>query len=366
VPFNLNLSSKIYVAGHRGLVGSALLRRLQAKGYTNLVTRTHAELELRDQAAVQAFFAAEKPEYVILAAAKVGGIHANNTYPAEFIHDNLVIQSNVIHSAWQHNVNRLLFLGSSCIYPKNAPQPMTEECLLTGPLEPTNRPYALAKIAGIEMCWSYNRQYGTKYMAAMPTNLYGPKDNYDLNNSHVLPAMIRKLHLAKLAQAGDIEGINRDEAAHGTIPADLKAKLLESCTLNLAPDVEPCPLPLEPDVTLWGTGTPKREFLYSDDMADACLYLLEQPEDKLDSLFNDEQPPLVNIGCGEDLTIRELAELVAEVVGFKGTLTFDASKPDGTMRKVMDVSRINSLGWQRTMQLKDGIALSYQDMLSKI
>lgn len=318
----MNKDSKIYVAGHRGLVGSALVRRLQAKGYNNLVLRTHAELELRNQTAVQAFFAHEKPAYVILAAAKVGGIQANNTYPAEFIHDNLVIQSNVIHSAWQHNVQRLLFLGSSCIYPKNAPQPMTEECLLTGPLEPTNRPYALAKIAGIEMCWSYNRQYGTRYMAAMPTNLYGPNDNYDLNNSHVLPALIRKMHEAKQANAKEVE--------------------------------------------VWGTGTPKREFLYSEDMADACIYLLEQAEDKLDSLFNNEQPPLVNIGCGEDLTIRELAELVAEIVGFNGKLTFDTSKPDGTMRKVMDVSRINALGWKRKMGLKEGISLSYQDMLSKI
>jgi GDP-L-fucose synthase len=314
----MNKDAKIYIAGHRGLVGSALVRRLQANGYSNLVTRTHAELELRDQAAVQAFFAKEKPEYVILAAAKVGGIHANNTYPAEFIHDNLVIQTNIIHSAWQNKVQRLLFLGSSCIYPKNAPQPMKEECLLTGPLEATNRPYALAKIAGIEMCWSYNRQYGTRYMAAMPTNLYGPNDNYDLNNSHVLPALIRKMHEAK--QSGAKE------------------------------------------VVVWGTGTPKREFLYSEDMADACIYLLEQAEGKLASLFNDEQPPLVNIGCGEDLTIRELAELVAAVVGFKGNLSFDTSKPDGTMRKVMDVSRINALGWKRKMQLKDGIALSYQDM----
>ncbi|MFA6121761.1 MAG: GDP-L-fucose synthase [Sideroxydans sp.] len=318
----MNKTSKIYIAGHRGLVGSALVRRLQAKGYTNLVTRTHAELELRDQKAVQAFFLTEKPDYVILAAAKVGGIHANNTYPAEFIHDNLVIQNNVIHSAYQNKVARLLFLGSSCIYPKSAPQPMTEDCLLTGPLEPTNRPYALAKIAGIEMCHAYNRQYGTKYMAAMPTNLYGPNDNYDLNDSHVLPALIRKMHEAK--QSGAKE------------------------------------------VMVWGTGTPKREFLYSEDMADACIYLLEQAEGRLDSLFNEEQPPLVNVGCGEDLTIRELADLVAAVVGFKGNLTFDTSKPDGTMRKVMDVTRINALGWKRKMQLKDGIALSYQDMLSKI
>ena len=318
----MNKESKIYIAGHRGLVGSALMRRLQAKGYTNLVTRTHAELDLCDQAAVRDFFAQEKPDCVILAAAKVGGIHANNTLPAEFIYSNLAIQTNVIHSAWQNNVSRLLFLGSSCIYPKNAPQPMTEDCLLTGPLEPTNRPYALAKIAGIEMCHAYNRQYGTRYMAAMPTNLYGPNDNYDLNNSHVLPALMRKMHEAK--QRGDKE------------------------------------------VVVWGTGTPRREFLYSEDMADACIFLLEQNEARIASLFNEDKPPLVNIGCGEDLTIRELAELVAAVVGFNGNLAFDPSKPDGTMRKVMDVTRINKLGWQHTMQLKDGIALSYRDMQNKL
>jgi len=317
----MNKDAKIYVAGHRGLVGSALLRSLVAKGYHNLVLRTHAELELRDQAAVQAFFAAEKPEYVILAAAKVGGIHANNTYPAEFIHDNLVIQSNIIHSAWQHNVTRLLFLGSSCIYPKECPQPMKEAYLLTGPLESTNRPYALAKIAGIEMCHAYNRQYGTRFMAAMPTNLYGPNDNYDLNNSHVMPALIRKMHEAK--QRGDKE------------------------------------------VVVWGTGTPKREFLYSDDMADACLYLLEQPENKLSDLFNDERPPLVNIGCGEDLTIRELAELIAETVGYSGKLVFDSTKPDGTMRKLMDVSRMKSLGWAATTSLRKGITSAYQSYLEK-
>lgn len=318
----MNKDAKIYVAGHRGLVGSALVRRLEARGYVNLVLRTHAELELANQEAVSDFFAKEKPEYVILAAARVGGIHANNTYPAEFIHDNLAIQTNVIHSSWQNNVERLLFLGSSCIYPKQAPQPMKEECLLSGPLEPTNRPYALAKIAGIEMCWAYNRQYGTKYMAAMPTNLYGPNDNYDLNNSHVLPALMRKMHEAKQSNAKE--------------------------------------------VVVWGTGTPKREFLFSDDMADACLFLLEQEEAKLASLFNEEHPPLVNIGCGEDLTIRELAKLIADIVGFKGKLTFDTSKPDGTMRKVMDVSRINVLGWQRKVQLREGISLSYQDMFSRI
>jgi GDP-L-fucose synthase len=271
---------------------------------------------------VQDFFASEKPEYVLLAAAKVGGIHANNTYPAEFIQQNLAIQTNVIHESWRNNVQRLLFLGSSCIYPKDCPQPIKEEYLLTGPLESTNRPYALAKIAGIEMCWSYNRQYGTKYMAAMPTNLYGLNDNYDLNNSHVLPALIRKMHEAK--QRGDKE------------------------------------------VVVWGTGTPKREFLYSDDMAEACIYLLEQPEEKLQLLFDDKQPPLVNVGCGEDLTIRELAELVRDVVGFTGELTFDASKPDGTMRKLMDVSKSKQMGWQATTSLREGIASAYRDMLSRL
>lgn len=313
---SMKQDSKIYVAGHRGLVGSALMRQLQAKGYTNLVTRTHAELDLTDQAAVRDFFAAEKPEYVLLAAAKVGGIHANNTYPAEFIQHNLAIQTNVIHESWRNNVQRLLFLGSSCIYPKDCPQPIKEEYLLTGPLEPTNRPYALAKIAGIEMCWSYNRQYGTRYMAAMPTNLYGPNDNYDLNNSHVLPALIRKMHEAKLR--GDKE------------------------------------------VVVWGTGTPKREFLYSDDMAEACVYLLEQPEEKLQPLFDDQHPPLVNVGCGEDLTIRELAELVRDVVGYAGELAFDASKPDGTMRKLLDVGKLKQMGWYSNTKLREGITVAYK------
>lgn len=317
----MNKTAKIYVAGHRGLVGSALMRNLQAKGYINLLTRTHAELDLVDQKAVDAFFAEEKPEYVLLAAAKVGGIHANNTYPAEFIRDNLAIQTNVIHAAYQNNVKRLLFLGSSCIYPRDCAQPIKEEYLLTGPLEATNRPYALAKIAGIEMCWSYNRQYGTKYLAAMPTNLYGLNDNYHLDNSHVMPALIRKMHEAK--QRG------------------------------------------EEKVVVWGTGAPKREFLYSDDMANACLHLMEQSEDKLAKLFNNEHPPLVNIGYGEDITIRELAELVADVVGFKGSLIFDTSKPDGTLRKVMDVSRIQELGWRATTSLKEGVNLAYRDFIER-
>jgi GDP-L-fucose synthase len=317
----MNKNSKIYIAGHRGLVGSALVRKLQTKGYSNLVLRTHAELELRSQTAVQDFFVEEMPEFVILAAAKVGGIYANNTYPAEFIEDNLLIQNNIIHNAWKNNVKRLLFLGSSCIYPKQAPQPMKEEYLLTGPLEPTNRPYAVAKIAGIEMCHAYNRQYGTRYMAAMPTNLYGPNDNYDLNNSHVLPALIRKMHEAKKANATE--------------------------------------------VMVWGTGTPKREFLYSDDMADACIYLLEQIEDKLVSLFSDEHPPLLNIGVGEDISIRELAEIVARVVGFQGQLVFDTTKPDGTMRKLMDVAKLNELGWIAKTSLEHGISMAYADFLQR-
>lgn len=316
----MNLDSKIYIAGHRGLVGAALMRQLQARGYRNLVTRMHAELDLTDQSAVHAFFAEEKPEYVLLAAAKVGGIHANNTYPAEFIQQNLAIQTNVIHQSYLSGVKRLLFLGSSCIYPRDCPQPIKEEYLLTGELEPTNRPYALAKIAGLEMCWSYNRQYGTRYITVMPTNLYGPNDNFDLNTSHVLPALIRKMHEAKLANAQE--------------------------------------------VVVWGTGTPKREFLYSDDMADACLYLLEQSEERLQNLFSDTQPPLVNVGCGEDLTIKELAELVKGIVGFTGKLTFDTTKPDGTMRKLLDVNKLKQMEWIATTSLCDGISLAYKAYLS--
>lgn len=311
--------SKIYIAGHRGLAGSALMRQLQAKGYHNLITRTHTELDLTDQAAVRDLFSAEKPEYVLLAAAKVGGILANNNYPAEFIQQNLAIQTNVIHEAWRSKVKRLLFLGSSCIYPRDCPQPIKEEYLLTGPLEPTNRPYAVAKIAGIEMCWSYNRQYGTKYLAVMPTNLYGPSDNYDLGNSHVLPALIRKIHEARLR--GDKE------------------------------------------VVVWGTGAPRREFLYSDDMADACLYLMNLSERQVAGLFAQDRPPLVNIGCGADLTIRELAELVKRVVGFDGELVFDTSKPDGAPRKLLDVDRMAGLGWSATVPLEKGIKQAYTDYL---
>ncbi len=358
----MNTESKIYIAGHRGLVGSALMRQLDAHGYRNLVTRTHSELDLTDQAAVRAFFAAEKPEYVFLAAAKVGGIHANNTYPAEFIYSNLAIQTHVIHESWRTGVKRLLFLGSSCIYPRDCPQPMKEEYLLTGPLEPTNRPYAIAKIVGVEMCHAYNRQYGTKYLAAMPTNLYGPNDNYDLNNSHVLPAMIRKFHLAKLAQQGDLTGIIQNETKLGKIPADVKA------VIGFEPDspiTQSSVFTPRNSVVLWGTGTPKREFLYSEDMAFACIFLLTQPQAKLANFFNKEQPPLVNIGSGEDLTIRELAKLVADVVDFKGELIFDTSKPDGTMRKVMDVSRLKRMGWTATIDIRKGIISAYQSYLEK-
>ena len=307
--------ARIYIAGHRGLVGSAIVRSLQQLGYTNLITRTRAELDLLDATAVANLFAETKPEYVVLAAARVGGILANNTYPADFIRDNLSIQTNIIDSAYRTGVDRLLFLGSSCIYPRLAPQPMPESCLLTGPLEPTNRPYALAKIAGIEMCWSYNRQYGTRYLAAMPTNLYGPGDNFDLNTSHVLPALIRKT--AEAIKTGAT------------------------------------------DLTVWGTGTPRRELLYSDDLAQACTFLLNLDDEHYNTLLLEDAPPLINIGTGEDVTIRELAETVAGVLGFSGTLVFDTTKPDGTPRKLMDVTRLHTLGWHHNTSLEQGIRLTW-------
>ena len=321
-------NSRIYIAGHRGLVGSAIVRRLRAAGHTALITRTHAELDLTDEHATRTFFQAERPEIVFLAAAKVGGIVANNSYPAEFIRDNLAIQTNVIHAAHAAGVQRLLFLGSSCIYPKLAPQPMPESCLLTGPLEPTNRPYALAKIAGIEMCWSYNRQYGTRYLAAMPTNLYGPGDNYHPTNSHVIPALIRKFHEAKA----------RGDAT----------------------------------VTVWGTGTPRREFLYSDDMADACVFLMNLPDDRYAALLGSDEtvsgrfePPLVNIGVGEDVTIAELAAAVAQVVGYAGSIVYDATKPDGTPRKLMDVGLINRAGWKASTTLEAGLRSAYAEFAAQ-
>ena len=301
----MDTNARIYIAGHRGLVGSAILRRLQAENASNLMLRTHAELDLIDQHAVDAFFAVEKPEYVFLAAAKVGGIHANDTYPAEFIRDNLAIQTNVIHSAWRHGARKLCFLGSSCIYPKLAPQPLREDALLTGPLEPSNEWYAIAKIAGIKMCQAYRRQYGFDAISLMPTSLYGSGDNFDLQNSHVLPALIRKFHEAK--QCG------------------------------------------ESTVTIWGSGTPRREFLHADDLADAVVFLMRH--------YSDDQ--FINVGSGEDLTIRELAQLVADVVGFEGTIATDPSKLDGTPRKLMDVSRLQALGWRHRIGLREGIVATY-------
>ena len=315
--------AKIHVAGHRGLVGSAIVRGLKAHGYTNICTRTHAELDLTDQTATGDFFTQEKPTYVFVAAARVGGIWANNIYPAEFIRDNLAIQTNIIHAAYKTGVRRLVFLGSSCIYPKLAPQPMREDSLLTGPLEPTNRPYAVAKIAGIEMCWSYNRQYGTSYLALMPTNLYGPNDNYDLDTSHVIPALIRKFHEAKASN--------------------------------------------QRRVVVWGTGRPRREFLYSDDLADACVYLMNLPPDEFRSLLGTESdgsvfnPPLINIGVGQDVTISELAAKIKTTVRFEGEIVFDASKPDGTPRKLLDVSRLHALGWRASTTLSAGLASAYKD-----
>ena len=302
-------SAKILVAGHRGMVGSALVRKLESGGYSNLVTRTRAELDLLDQSAVFDFLAHEKPDYLFIAAAKVGGIQANNTYRGQFIYENLAIEANLIHGAHLAGIESLLLLGSSCIYPRDCPQPIKEEYLLTGPLEPTNEPYAVAKIAGIKLCESYHRQYGRKYISVMPTNLYGPNDNYDLANSHVLPALIRKAHEAK--QRGDAE------------------------------------------LVVWGSGTPRREFLYVDDLADACLFLMEQGYDG----------PFLNIGVGQDVTIRELAEMVKQVIGFTGKMVFDTSKPDGTPRKLLDVSRLAALGWKAVTDLRDGIRMAYQQFL---
>ena len=315
-------NSRIFVAGHRGLVGSAIRRGLEKQGYRNLLLRTHAELDLAEREEVRNFFREHRPEYVILAAAKVGGILANDSRPAEFIRDNLEIQTNVIDSAYRSGVKRLLFLGSSCIYPKLAPQPLKEEYLLTGPLEPTNRPYALAKIAGIEMCWSYNRQYGTRYLAAMPTNIYGPGDNFDPIRSHVLPALIRKVAQAK--QAG------------------------------------------ERHITLWGTGNPLREFLFSEDLADACIHLMSLPDSVYDTLLVPDTAPLINIGSGQDQSIRETAEIVMKVLGYDGELVFDTSRPDGTPRKLLDVTKINSLGWSAVTSLPEGIRKTYESVRDQL
>jgi GDP-L-fucose synthase len=316
-----DLNQKIYIAGHRGMVGSAILRNLESKGFTNIVTRTHAELDLTNQAAVQQFFETERPHQVYLAAARVGGIHANNTYPAEFIYDNLMVQNNVIHQAFLAGVKKLLFLGSSCIYPKLAPQPMSEDTLLTGKLEPTNEPYAIAKIAGVKLCESYNRQYGSSheidYRSVMPTNLYGPGDNYHPDNSHVIPALIRRFHEAKLN--------------------------------NL------------PEVVIWGTGTPRREFLYVDDMASASIFVMELDKE----IYNQQINPMqshINVGFGSDITIAELAKVVGDTTGYEGSIRFDVSKPDGTPRKLMDSTKLNRLGWRAKVGLQDGLLAAYAEM----
>lgn len=346
-------TSKIYVAGHRGLVGSVILRKLQQAGYTNLVYRTHHELDLTRQADVERFFEQEQPAYVFLAAAKVGGILANSKYPAEFIQTNLAIQSNVIHSSWKVGVKRLLFLGSSCIYPRECPQPMREDYLLTGPLESTNKPYAIAKIAGIIQCEAYNSQYGTHFFAVMPTNLYGPNDNFDLETSHVLPALIRKFHLAKMAVHSDFEAIDRDEKYFGPISPDVRISL--------------DPPHSGSQVILWGSGSPRRELLYVDDMADACIFIMKLTDDQFHAhLKSDNSLPLINIGCGEDMAIRELAAIVAGVVGYKGEIFWDTTKPDGTPRKLLNTERLKALGWIPVIDLETGIKLNYDWYLNQL
>jgi GDP-L-fucose synthase len=383
----MKIDSRIYVAGHRGLVGSAIVRRLEAEGCSRVITRTHGESDLEKGEDVEALFAEERPEYVLLAAAVVGGIHANNSYPVDFLLRNLKIQNNVIEAAWRHGVKGLLFLGSSCIYPSLAPQPLREEYLLTGPLEPTNEPYAVAKIAGIELCEAFNRQYGTRFLSVMPTNLYGPNDNYDLESSHVLAALIRKFHLAKMASLGELHAIERDEKCYGPIPPGPCANLDAVARVNgFAPPERPSrsgeqilPMDARPAVTLWGTGSPRREFLHSDDLADACAFLLG----RLDDLFAANRPAgagksstppagpsraqgsfhLINIGCGEDLTISELARTIARIVGYDGPIEWDRSKPDGTPQKLLDVSRLRGLGWKPRITLEEGIRKVYGEYL---
>jgi len=358
-------TSKIYIAGHRGLVGSAIVKNLQNRGYTNLIYQTHKELDLNDQSAVASFFESQKPDYVILAAAKVGGIVANSTYRADFIYENLQIQNNIIHQSYVHGVKKLLFLGSTCIYPKNAPQPMPEDCLLTDTLEYTNEPYAIAKIAGIKMCESYNLQYGTNFISVMPTNLYGPNDNFDLEKSHVLPALIRKIHCAKLL----------NEGKHDALIKDLGVATLEEAKVYLADfGVN------EHQVEIWGTGNPMREFLWSEDMADACIFIMENRDFKdtytsVDGsnttctpheIKNQEiRNTHINIGTGVDISIKDLATMIKEIVGFKGELYFNVDKPDGTMKKLTDVSKLHGLGWKHKVKLEDGVSKMYDWYLRK-
>ena len=393
----INKNSKIYIAGHRELVGSAIVKNLEAKGYTNLVYRTHSELDLTNQQAVSEFFESEKPEYVILAAAKVGGIVANNTYRADFIYENLAIQNNVIHQSYVHKVKKLLFLGSTCIYPKEAPQPMPEDCLLTSPLEYTNEPYAIAKIAGIKMCESYNIQYGTNFISVMPTNLYGPNDNFDLEKSHVLPALLRKMHLGKLLEDGNMDGVKSDLIGTQADIGESKVVIGENSTkeelfqvlnhyglritnhdLQNSTHNSQLTTHEKPSVSIeiWGTGLPRREFLWSEDMADACVYLMENIDFKeiVDSQCSTHHSPLttnevrnthINIGTGIDVSIRDLAYMIKDLISYKGELTFNTDKPDGTMKKLTDVTKLNSLGWKYKMDLETGIKEMHEWYLSK-
>ena len=355
--------SSIFVAGHQGLVGSAILRKLKKDGYFRILTRSRKELDLADHGSVGKFFRKETPDYVFLAAAKVGGVHANNTYPAEFIYNNLSIQTTVIHQAYLAGVKRLLFLGSSCIYPRLCPQPIKERYLMTGPLEPTNSPYAVAKIAGIEMCHAYNRQYGTQFIPVMPTNLYGPNDNFDLYTSHVLPAIIRKCHLIRLATQGDMAAIQRDIHIFGDIPHDIKSHLGISKNRIVRSS--------KPKLVIWGTGTSKRELLHVDDLADAVVYLMNQPRDVLNTLIDTDIPgtspscPLINIGTGEDRTISELANIVKHITDVSGEIVYDATKPDGTPRKLLDVGRLKRLNWHYRISLEQGIRQTYDWYMSR-
>ena len=356
----MNKNAKIYVAGHRGLVGSAIWKNLKEKGYTNLIGHTHSELDLRNTEAVNAFFYKEKPEYVFLAAAKVGGIMANNIYRADFIYENLMIQNNVIHAAYENGVKKLLFLGSTCIYPKEAPQPMPEDCLLTSPLEYTNEPYAIAKIAGIKMCESYNIQYGTNYISVMPTNLYGPNDNFDLEKSHVLPAMIRKIHLAKAILEDDWQTIQKDlnkRPIEGYITAESKQGDIIATLAKYGI--------FKDKVVLWGTGTPLREFLWSEDMADACVFIMERInfKDTYTADTKEVRNTHINIGTGIDLSIKALSDLIKETVGYKGAIEFDSSKPDGTMKKLTDPTKLHNLGWKHTVSLEKGVKMMYEHYL---
>lgn len=362
-------NSKIYVAGHRGLVGSAIFKNLKEKGYSNIITCTHAELDLTDYRAVADFFETEKPEYVILAAAKVGGIMANNTYRAQFIFENLQIQNNVIHNAYLNGVKKLLFLGSSCVYPKSASQPIKEEYLLTDELEYTNEPYAIAKIAGMKMCEAYNLQYHTNFISVMPTNLFGPNDNFHLKDSHVLPALLRKMHLSKLLESGDFQSIKsnlaKDFKDMSQAPADEQGILKYLGDFGIS--VEPASKDAKVTLKIWGSGTPMREFLWSDDMADACVYLMETMDFKdliTDNVKGDVKNSHVNIGWGKEISIRDLAFLIRDIVGFTGDLVFDTTKPDGTLRKLLDVSKLTNLGWKPKMKLTEGIEELYKIYLT--